>query len=201
VGSLVAGLGIGGVALALAAQKTVENLFGSLSIGVDQPFRVGDFIAVDTITGTVESIGLRSTRIRTLDRTLVTLPNGKLADMRIESFTSRDRIKLGCVLALDPGTSAAAVRAVVEGTRELLVAHPKIWPDVSVALTKLGNASFDVEVQAWFQTTSWDEFLRLREETLLGVLDVVKKAGTKLAAPVDAASAGAPRPPAATGAR
>ena len=119
VTSLVAGLGIGGIALALAAQKTVENLFGSLSIGIDQPFRVGDYINVDTISGTVESIGLRSTRIRTLDRTLVTLPNGKLADMRVESFAERDRIRFICVLALTRSTKAAAVREVLDGARTL----------------------------------------------------------------------------------
>ncbi len=190
VGSLVAGLGIGGVALALAAQKTVENLFGSLSIGVDQPFRVGDFVTVDTVSGTVESIGLRSTRIRTLDRTVVTLPNGKLADMRIESFAGRDRIKLGCVLALDRASSAADVRAVVEGARALLAAHPKIWPDLSVAMSRIGDTSLDVEVLAWFQTTSWDEFLRIRQETLLGLLELVEKVGAKLS--VTAAAAPAP---------
>src|SRR5262249_37823107 len=114
VASLVAGLGVGGVALALASQTTVETLFGSLSIGVDQPFRVGDLIPAEgRVTGTVESIGLRSTRTRTLDRTLVTIPNGKLADMRVESITERDRIKLGCTIALDRTSSAAAVRAVL----------------------------------------------------------------------------------------
>jgi MscS family membrane protein len=184
VGSLVAGLGIGGVALALAAQKTVENLFGSLSIGVDQPFRVGDFITVDgTVTGTVESIGLRSTRIRTLDRTLVTIPNGKLADMRVESFTLRDRIKLACTLSLSRGTSAAATRAVVEGARAYLAAHPRIWPEPSVALAKIGESSLDVEILAWFQTTSWDEFLPMREEALLALLEVVETAGAHLAYP------------------
>jgi MscS family membrane protein len=195
VGSLVAGLGIGGVALALAAQKTVENLFGSLSIGVDQPFRVGDFITVDgLVTGTVESIGLRSTRIRTLDRTLVTLPNGKLADMRVESYTQRDRIKLGCTIALDRATSPAAVRAVLEGTRALLRAHPRIWPDLNVALAKIGESSLDIEILAWFRTSSWDEFLPMREETLLGLLDVVEKSGAKLAYPTRTIRMDAERP-------
>jgi MscS family membrane protein len=183
VGSLIAGLGIGGVALALAAQKTVENLFGSFSIGVDQPFRVGDFVTVDTISGTVESIGLRSTRIRTLDRTLVTFPNGKLADMRVESFAARDRIKFACVLPLDRATSAAAIRAVVEEGHALLAAHPKIWPEPSVVFAKVSDASLDVEILAWFQTTSWDEFLAIRGELLLGLMDVVEKAGAKLATP------------------
>jgi MscS family membrane protein len=182
VGSLVAGLGIGGVAIALAAQKTMENLFGSLSIGVDQPFRVGDFITVDGLSGSVESIGLRSTRIRTLDRTLVTIPNGKLADMRIESFAERDRIRFACTLNLDRGCAAAEVRAVVTGARALLEKHPKIWPGVSVSMAKIGDASLDVEILAWFQTTSWNEFLVLREDTLLGLLEVVEKAQARLAA-------------------
>lgn len=96
VGGLLAGLGIGGLALALAAQKTVENVFGSVSLVVDRPFGVGDFVRVEEFVGTVEAIGLRSTRIRTLDRTLITIPNGRLADMRLESLTARDRMRLAC---------------------------------------------------------------------------------------------------------
>jgi MscS family membrane protein len=183
VGSMVAGLGIGGVALALAAQKTVENLFGSLSIGVDQPFRVGDDVTVDTVSGTVESIGLRSTRIRTADRTLVTIPNGKLADMRIESFAGRDRIKLATVLKLDRSATSAQVTDVVASVRALLMAHPKIWPELTVALARITDVSFEVEVLAWFQTTSWNEFLQIRAEMLLGMLTVVEKSGAKLASP------------------
>jgi MscS family membrane protein len=183
VGSLVAGLGIGGVAIALAAQKTVENLFGSLSIGVDQPFRVGDDVTVETVSGTVESIGLRSTRIRTENRTLVTIPNGKLADKVVESFAGRDRIKLGAVLALDKRATAAQVRAVVEGARALLAAHPRIWPEVSVALARIGDASFDVEILVWFSTTSWKEYVRIREEVLLGLIEVVETSGAALVGP------------------
>lgn len=184
VGSLVAGLGIGGVAIALAAQKTVENLFGSLSIGVDQPFRVGDYITVDgLVTGTVESIGLRSTRIRTLDRTLVTIPNGKLADMRVESYTHRDRIKLGCTISLDRSTGSAQVRAIVEGFRAYIKDHPRAFPSSNIALARIGDTSLDVDVLAWFQTSSWDEFLPLREEALLSLLEIVEKNGAKLAYP------------------
>jgi MscS family membrane protein len=183
VTSLVAGLGIGGVALALAAQKTVENLFGSLSIGVDQPFRVGDYITVDTVSGTVESIGLRSTRIRTLDRTLVTLPNGKLADMRVESFAGRDRIRFVCVLSLTRATSAAAVREVLLGARTLLQDHPRVWPEMSVAFARLGDSSLDLEITAWFVTTDSAEFIQLREDVLLGLLEIVEKAGSSLAYP------------------
>ena len=113
VGSLLAGLGIGGLALALAAQKTVENVFGAFSIAVDEPFRQGDFVKVDTVMGTVESIGLRSTRIRTLDRTIVAIPNGKLAEMRTESFAARDRLRFACTVALVYDTTAAQMRRVL----------------------------------------------------------------------------------------
>ena len=183
VGSLLAGLGIGGVALALAAQKTVENLFGSLSIGVDQPFRVGDYVTVDGLSGTVESIGLRSTRVRTLDRTLVTLPNGKLADMRIESYASRDRIKHASTLLIAHGASPAVLRAVLTAVRARIAEHPKVWPGASVALARVTEAAIEIEILLWFQTTSWAEFLKLREELLLALIEAVETAGAKLAVP------------------
>ncbi len=82
VATVLAGLGIGGIALAFGAQKTIENLFGSIALAADQPFRVGDFVRIEDFTGNVERIGMRSTQIRTSDRTLVSLPNGKLADMQ-----------------------------------------------------------------------------------------------------------------------
>jgi len=132
VASLLAGLGIGGLAVALAAQKTVENLFGAFSIGVDQPFREGDFVKVEDFVGTVEVIGLRSTKIRTLDRTLITLPNGKLSDMRLESFAARDRIRLACSLGLVYETTTAQMRQVLAELEKRLRAHPKIWPDAVV---------------------------------------------------------------------
>ncbi|XYH92334.1 mechanosensitive ion channel family protein [Sorangium sp. So ce1128] len=197
VASLIAGLGIGGVALALAAQKTVENLFGSLSIGIDRPFQVGDFVKVDQLMGTVESIGLRSTRIRTLDRTLVTIPNGKLADLQIESYTARDRMRLACVLSLVFETTPEQLRAVVEGCERALREHPKIWPDdVVVRFIGLGPSSLDVEVMAWFQTPDFGEFRTIRQEMLITFLEIIDSAGSRLAYPtraVHVASGGAER--------
>lgn len=184
VASLIAGLGIGGVALALAAQKTVENLFGSVSIGIDRPFQVGDFVKVDALLGTVESIGLRSTRIRTLDRTLVTIPNGKLADLQIESYTARDRMRLACVLSLVHETTPEQLRAVIEGCERALRAHPMIWPDdVVVRFVGVGPSSLDVEVMAWFQTSDFGEFRDIRQEMLITFLEIVGSAGSRLAHP------------------
>ena len=187
VTSLVTGLGIGGLALALAGQKTVENLFGAFSIGVDQPFRVGDFVVVEGVMGTVEVIGLRSTRIRTLERTVVTIPNGKLADMRIESFAPRDRIRLACLLGLSRSTTADQVRAVLAGVDRALRAQPKLWPDaVTVRLKEITPTSLDVEVQAWFTTTDFPEFQRIREALLLTFMGLVEEAGTSFAIPTRA---------------
>jgi len=184
VASLVAGLGIGGIALALAAQKTVENLFGSVAIGVDQPFRVGDFVKVEDFTGNVESIGMRSTRFRTLDRTLITIPNGKLADMKAETFAVRDRMRLLANLGLVYSTRAAQVRRVLADVEGALRAHPKLFPEgVSVRLTALGESALNVEVSAWFETTDWGEFTQIRQDLLLEFMAIVERAGTSFAFP------------------
>lgn len=184
VTSLLAGLGIGGLALALAAQKTVENLFGAFSIGLDQPFREGDFVKIDDFVGTIEAIGLRSTRVRTLDRTIVTIPNGRLADMRVESFAVRDRIRLATTIQLVYSTTASQMRAVLAGLERELRAHEKIWPDaVVVKFKELGAHSLDVEVMAWFETSDWGEFQGIRQEMLLRFMDVVETAGSAFAFP------------------
>jgi MscS family membrane protein len=185
VASLLAGLGIGGLAVALAAQKTLENLFGALAIGADQPFREGDFVSAEgLLVGTVESIGLRSTRIRTLDRTLISIPNGKLAELRLESFAVRDRLRLACTLGLVLETTEQRLRAVLLGLDRALRAHPKLWPEgVTVRFKEIGAFSLNLEINAWFDTINWDEFMLIREEMLLAFLRVIEDAGTALAVP------------------
>lgn len=184
VTSILAGLGIGGLAFAFGAQKTVEHLFGSISIGIDQPFRVGDFVNVEGIVGTVESIGGRSTRIRTLDRTLVTFPNGKLSEMRSESYTARDRIRLYANLGLVYTTTVDQMRKILADLEGALRAHPKIWPDaVIVRFNDLKDSSLNVEVMAWFQTTDWNEFTAIRQEMLLRFMEIVEEAGSGFAFP------------------
>jgi MscS family membrane protein len=184
VATVLAGLGIGGIALAFGAQKTIENLFGSVALAADQPFRVGDFVKVEDFTGNVERIGMRSTQIRTLDRTLVSLPNGKLADMRIEDFASRDRIRFAATVALVYGTTEAQVRRVVAGIEAMLRGNPRVWPDAVVArLAAFSPSSLDVEVLCWFETRDFEEFRGLRQEALLGILRTVEEAGARFAFP------------------
>jgi MscS family membrane protein len=184
VAGMLAGLGLGGLALALAAQKTVENLFGSASLALDRPFGVGDFVKVEDFVGTVEAIGLRSTKFRTLDRTLVSIPNGRLADMRLESYSARDRMRLACTLGLVYGTTAEQLRRVLHGLEEVLRSHPRIWPEaVVVRFKEFGACSLDVEVMAWFETPDWSEFQLIRQEVLLRFMEVVERAGTSFAFP------------------
>jgi MscS family membrane protein len=184
VTSLLAGLGLGGLAVALAAQKTVENLIGSLAIGVDQPFRVGDFVAVDGATGTVEAVGMRSTRLRTLDRTLVTIPNGKLADMRVESFAGRDRFRLAVNLSLLYATTAAQMRQVLREVEAELKAHPALGPEAPVVrFADLGDSGLQVEVMAWLRAPDFDAFCALRGELYLRFMEIVERAGTGFAFP------------------
>jgi MscS family membrane protein len=184
VTSVLAGLGIGGIALALGAQKTLENVFGAFALAVDQPIREGDFVRIDDFVGTVETIGLRSTRIRTLDRTLISIPNGKLADMRLETFAARDRVRLQTVVSLRFGSTAEQIKKVMEGFRESLRAQKELWPDsVAVNFVKIGASSLDIEVSAWFVMENFDEFRRVREDVLLRFLAVVEASGTSIAFP------------------
>lgn len=202
VGSLIAGLGIGGLVLALAAQKTVENLFGTVSIGIDQPMREGDFVKIGDTLGTVEQIGLRSTRIRTLDRTIVTIPNGELSNQRVESFAARDRIRLACTVGLVYETTARQVRDVLGAFERILLAHPKIWPDaVIVRFVKLNDWSLDIDVMAWFSTSDWNEFQTIRQDLLLAFMEAVADAGTQIAFPTRTLHVAPPATPQTTRAR
>ena len=182
VASLLAGLGIGGLALALAAQKTVEHLFGSISLSIDQPFRIGDFVKVEDFLGTVEAIGLRSTRFRTLDRTLITIPNGTLAETRIESYTARDRFRLFSVFGLAHGTTTAQVREILANIEAALRGHPQIYPDdMTIRLSGLGPTGLELTVMAWFFAPEFAVFTGYRQEMLLRIAEIVEAAGTRIA--------------------
>jgi MscS family membrane protein len=184
VTAIIAGLGVGGLAVALAAQKTVENVFGGVSVLVDQPIRPGDFCKFGDKHGTVEDIGLRSTRIRTLDRTVVSVPNSEFSNLHIENFAKRDRIRLLTTLGLRYETTPDQLRHVMAELRKLLLAHPKVSPDPQrVRFVGFGASSLDVEVFAYIETLDFNEFLAVREDLYLRFLDVIAAAGTGFAFP------------------
>lgn len=185
VTALITGLGVGGLAVALAAQKSIENLFGGMTLVVDQPVRVGDFCRFDgDKVGTVELIGLRSTRIRTLDRTVITIPNGDFAQMKLETFAARDRIRLIHRINLRYETTPDQLRYVLVELRRLLYSHPRVVEDPSrVRLVGFGAASLDLELFAYVDTTDFNEFLAVQEDVMLRMMDVVEASGTGFAFP------------------
>lgn len=184
VASLIAGFGVGGVILALAAQRTVENLLGALVLAVDQPFRPGDLVRLGDQLGTVEVIGLRSTRIRTLDRTLIVIPNGKLAAMSIESLAARDCMRFNSRIRLAYDTSASQLRRVLNELTSILRRHDSVANDsIDVHFVGYGSASLDLEVTAYFETRTFRGFLAIQQDVLLQFMDAIEAAGTTLALP------------------
>jgi len=184
VGTLLAGLGIGGIAVALAGQKTVEHLFGSVSLAADKAFRVGDWVRAGTTEGTIERIGLRSTSFRTNDRTVVRIPNGRLADERIETFGERDRMFLRTDLDLTYDTTAAQIDTICAEIEALLRSHPKIWPGaVQVHVVALTDSAIRVRIFAWFETRDWGEFLDIRHRMLLDFIAIVENQESSIAFP------------------
>jgi MscS family membrane protein len=180
----MAGLGIGGIAVALAAQKTLENVIGGLSLIFDRAVCVGDFLKVGEATGTVDSIGLRSTRIRTLDRTILSVPNGQIANVSIETISSRDIFWFRHILGLRYETTPVQLRAVVAGIVRQLGGHPAVDPEsIRAKFFRFGPSSLDIEVVAYIVARDWSHFLDIQQELLLGIMDVVEQADTAIALP------------------
>jgi MscS family membrane protein len=181
--AILTGLGVGGIAVALAAQKTLENVFGGVSIVLDQPVRVGDFCKFGDSMGTVEDIGLRSTRIRTLDRTIIAVPNSQFAAVNIENFARREKVWFHPVLALRLDTRPDQLRFVLAELRKLLYSYPKLEPGARIRLIGFGASSLNLEIFAYVPTADYDEFLAIQEDLLLRMMEIIEQAGTSLALP------------------
>lgn len=182
--SLLAGLGLGGLALALAAQDTAANFFGSLMILVDQPFRVGDLIKIGDTEGTVENIGFRSTRIRTFDRSLVTLPNSFVAKEKIDNLTLRDAFRIRHVLGFTYSTPTLTLTSYCEELRKDLSLDPKILKDdIRVYFQELGDFNLQVLVQIYVTPMTVLEFSAFRHDILIQIMNLAEKRGLDFAFP------------------
>ena len=180
----LAGLGIGGIAVALAAQKTLENVIGGLSLIFDKAVRVGDFLKVGDVQGQVDSIGLRSTRIRTLDRTMLSVPNGQIANVTLETLSARDMCWFHHVVGLRYDTTSAQLRHVLANIRTRLAAHPAVdSASLRVRLFRFGPSSLDIEIFAYVTTGDWPGFLEIQEQLLVAVKELVEAEGTSMAFP------------------
>ena len=180
----LAGLGVGGIAVALAAQKTLENVIGGVSLIFDQAVRVGDSLKVGDTQGTVEDIGLRSTRIRTPDRTVVSVPNGQIANMTLENFSSRDKFWFHPILALRYWTTSPQMCTVLDRIRSLLEESRHVEPDSArVRFLRFGPSSLDVEVFAYVLARDWNQFLEIQEKLLLCIMECIESTGVQIALP------------------
>jgi MscS family membrane protein len=182
--SVVAGLGIGGLAVALAIRPTLENLIGGIMLYLDQPVRIGDFCSFGDKTGTVENIGVRTSKIRTIDRTLISIPNAALADMQLINWAKCDRMLINTTIGLRYETENDQLRYVLVKFREMLHAHPKIESEtVRVRFADFGQSSLDIGVRIYALTRDFNEYHAIREDVLLRMSEIVKNSGSGFAFP------------------
>ncbi|HRF60039.1 MAG TPA: mechanosensitive ion channel [Fimbriimonadaceae bacterium] len=178
VTTLVAGLGIGGVALALAAKDSVENVFGSITILVDMPFAVGDWVKIDKVDGVVEEINLRSTRIRTFDDSIVTLPNRNLISASVENMGMRRYRRYRTVLLVPTTTPSDDVAAFCQDVGAILQSDANVWEErQSVTIFDIVDNGIRVQVSCYFIAETYDRELTLRQETILHILAAAEKRG------------------------
>jgi MscS family membrane protein len=204
--TIVAGLGVGGIAIALAAQKTIENFFGGVAVVSDRPVAVGDFCKFGDRMGTVEDIGLRSTRIRSIERTLVTVPNGQFSSMTLENFDRRDKMLFHFMLNVRRDTKPDQVRELLTSVAKILTENPKLEAGaLPVRFVGVGTYSLDLEIFVYVLTRDGDEFMKIQQDLYLRILDAVEAAGTALALPTQAtiayAAASVPQPNGVTSAQ
>ena len=186
VAGLIAGLGVGGLAIALAAQSTLENFIGGIILYADQPVKVGDLCNFGQRRGVVEDVGLRSVKIRTLDRTIVTIPNGDFVKLQLENLTERDRVLLRENLRLRYETTRDQLQGLMSELESMLRAHGQIAEErLRVRFTGFGEYSLEIELYAYAVTSEWPEFLKIREEILLSVMRIIEGSGTRLALPTE----------------
>jgi MscS family membrane protein len=180
----LAGLGVGGIAVALAAQKTLENVIGGIALIFDRALNVGDWLKWGEIVGTVEDVGLRSTRIRTLDRTLLSVPNGQVSAVSLETLSARDKFWFHPMISLRYDTTTSQMHSVLQGIRSLLAKEPRIERDsVRVRFLRFGVSSLDIDVFAYFLSRDYGEFLEGQEVLLFQIMETIQSAGTSLALP------------------
>ncbi len=184
VASLLAGLGIGGLAFALAAKDLLANLFGSIMILVDQPFRIGDWVVVGDAEGTVEDVGFRYTRIRTFYNSLISLPNGIIVSQKVDNLGMRTYRRCSCKLSITYDTPPEKIEAFCEGIRELVRIHPYTRKDYfHVYLNTFADSSLDVLLYVFWETPDWSTELREKHRLFVDIIRLANRLGVEFAFP------------------
>jgi len=183
IAALATGLGIGGIALAMASKESLENLLGSFTIFFDRPFTVGDVVTVGSITGSVEKVGFRSTRIRTFDKSLVTLPNKKMIDAELDNLGMRPVRRVKFNIGLTYETSSNQIKAIVADIQEMINEHPKTNQSGKVRFQEFGSSSLDVMVMYYVNSPRWDDLIDVKEDINYKIMEIIKNHKSDFAFP------------------
>ncbi|WP_298039007.1 mechanosensitive ion channel family protein [uncultured Desulfuromonas sp.] len=184
ISGLLASLGIGGLAVALAAKDTLSNIFGSIMIILDRPFHIGDWIKAGEMEGVVEEVGFRSTKIRTFSKTLISVPNNVIANTEINNFSRMPKRRIKMTVGVTYESSPAQMRRAVDDIRAMLKEHPAIHQEfMLVNFTDFGPSSLDILVYCFTTTTVWGEYLEARQDVCLRIMDIIDGLGMEIAFP------------------
>lgn len=184
VSGFLASLGLVGMAFALAAKDTASNLFGSLVIFTDKPFKVGDWIKTPNVEGTIETVGIRSTRVRTFAQALVTVPNGILANSAILNWSAMGKRRVKMDVGLTYDTSAKTIENIIQDIKEMLKIHDEIHQEtIHVYFSSFGSSSLNIFCYYFTKTTNWGEFMRVREDTYLQIMKIIEQNNANFAFP------------------
>ena len=183
IAALATGLGIGGIALAMASKESLENLLGSFTIFFDKPFTVGDIVTVGSVTGTVEKVGFRSTRVRTFDKSLVTVPNKKMIDAELDNLGLRPIRRVKFNIGLTYETSVDQIKAIVHDIQEMINQHEKTNQDGRVRFQDFGSSSLDIMVIYFVNSSKWEELINTKQDINYNIMEIVKKHKSDFAFP------------------
>lgn len=183
VTALAAGVGIGGIAIAMASKESLENLLGSFTIFFDKPFLVGDLVSTGSITGTVEKVGFRSTRIRTFDKSIVTVPNKNMISAELDNLGKRKVRRARFYIGLTYETTVEQIKKVVKDIETLINEHPKTDQEGRVKFQEFGASSLDIMVLYYVDSTKWDDFIDVKEDINYKIMEIVKNNKCEFAFP------------------
>jgi MscS family membrane protein len=184
IAGILTGLGLGGLAFALAAQETAANLFGSITIMVDRPYAIGDWIQTPNVEGTVEEMGFRSTKIRTFAQAVVTVPNSTMSKDPVTNWSRMGKRRITFKLGITYSTTTEQMKECLKSVREMLEGHPEVHPEtIFVYFEKFGENSLDILLYFFTRTTNWQKFLEVQEDINLRIMDILKELELSVALP------------------
>ena len=183
IAALATGLGIGGIALAMASKESLENLLGSFTIFFDKPFTVGDVVIVGSVTGTIEKVGFRSTRIRTFDKSLVTVPNKKMIDAELDNLGLRSVRRVKFNIGLTYETTIEQIQSIVTDIQEMINLHEKTNKDGRVRFQEFGSSSLDIMIIYYVNSPRWEDLINVKQDINYKIMEIIKKHKSDFAFP------------------